>query len=585
MDSFEPASVLAGTGSPEFSRAVEVRTATSRAEIDAALAALHEHKKEWSTLALKERIAILGELRRGLDGVAERWVAASVEAKGIPPGSSRVGEEWGAVAVIQRLLRLIERSLREVERFGRPRFPGRVRSAANGQLIVPVFPLEAYDRIFYPGVSAELWLEPGITRARLYEEQAAIYRRLVEPKVALVLGAGNYSNLGPGDLLYKLFSELQVVALKMNPVNAYLGPLLEEAFGALVRRGFLRVLYGGAEEGAYLAEHPLVDELHLPGSDKTHDAIVFGAGEEGRRRKAERRPRLTKRFTSELGSVSPLIVVPGPWSEDDLAYQAEHIASTLTLNAGFNCLSTRLIVQHRAWAQRGALLEAIRRVLARIPTRRPYYPGARQIHQRFLGAHPEAEQLGPGGDALPWTLIPGVDPQRAEDICFRTEAFCGLFSETALDARSAASFLDAAVDFVNEGLWGTLTATLLVHPASLREPAVAAAVDRAVARLRYGTVGVNLWGAMGFLIGVPSWGAYPGHPSHDIQSGSGVVNNTLMLPQVQKSVLRGPFRQPLKPPTFALHKTLAELFQRAARFEASPSVRQLPGILWAALRG
>ena len=157
-----------------------------------------------------------------------------------------------------------------------------------------------------------------------------------EPKVALVLGAGNVASIGPMDAFYKLFCEDQVVALKMNPVNDYLGPFMVEALQELVDRGWFRVVYGGAAEGKYLCDHEIVSEIHITGSDKTHDAIVFGPGEEGARRKAERQPLNTKRITSELGNVSLVIVVPGPWSKGDLDFQGQNLASMLTNNAGFN---------------------------------------------------------------------------------------------------------------------------------------------------------------------------------------------------------------------------------------------------------
>ena len=46
----------------------------------------------------------------------------------------------------------------------------------------------------------------------------------------------------------KLFNQGKVCVLKMNPVNAYLGPILEEAFAEAIARGFLAIVYGGAEE-------------------------------------------------------------------------------------------------------------------------------------------------------------------------------------------------------------------------------------------------------------------------------------------------------------------------------------------------
>ena len=38
-----------------------------------------------------------------------------------------------------------------------------------------------------------------------------------------------------------------------------------------------------------------------------------------------------------------------------------------------------------------------------------------------------------------------------------------------------------------------------------------------------------------------SWGGYPGNPLSDISSGIGVVNNTLGVPQAEKSVIWSPF--------------------------------------------
>ncbi len=43
----------------------------------------------------------------------------------------------------------------------------------------------------------------------------------------------------------------------------------------------LRIVEGGAAAGRYLTGHPRVDEVHITGSDKTYDAVVFGTGAEG----------------------------------------------------------------------------------------------------------------------------------------------------------------------------------------------------------------------------------------------------------------------------------------------------------------
>ena len=75
-----------------------------------------------------------------------------------------------------------------------------------------------------------------------------------------------------------------------------------------------------------------------------------------------------------------------------------------------------------------------------------------------------------------------------------------------------------------------------------------------------------------------TWGAYPGHPLKDIQSGQGVVHNTFLFDKPQKSVVYGPFRIFPKPPWFVTHARTHRIGPRLARFEASPSVLKFPAI-------
>src|SRR5690606_7783916 len=119
--------------------------------------------------------------------------------------------------------------------------------------------------------------------------------------VALILGAGNVSSIPPMDVFTKMFIEGFVCVVKMNPVNEWAGPILERALAPLVERGFLRFVYGGGDVGTYLVEHPGVHDVHITGSDKTHDLIVWGPpGPERERRKKANDPILKKPISSEL---------------------------------------------------------------------------------------------------------------------------------------------------------------------------------------------------------------------------------------------------------------------------------------------
>jgi Aldehyde dehydrogenase family len=574
-------------GAPQFPSILGSMPPSTMKEMDAAIEELDTHKNEWVAFSIRDRIILIDRMIKDFAAIASLWVDASIKAKGIAEDSLCVGEEWAAGAwPVLKNLRQLRQSLVDIEMDGHPRIPGRVTTMSNGQVAAQVFPQTIYDRLFFERIRAEIWMEPGVTVEDLSQTQAIAYHDKDHPgKVALVLGAGNVSSIGPMDVFYKLFVEDQVVLFKANPVNAYLGPLMDEAFRVLIDHGFLRIVYGGATEGSYLCNHRGIEEIHITGSDKTFDAIVFGSGTEGAKRKAERSPLLTKRVSGELGNVSPVIVVPGPWKTDDLVYQAEHIDTMLTNNAGFNCNATRVIIQDASWPLRNQLLEEIRRILSHIPPRAAYYPGALERHQRFIQEHPESEHIGlPSGQELPWTLIAGVNPESVDDVCFTTEAFCSLFAETALEAKSVSEYIDKAVAFANRHIWGSLNATIIVHPESLKDAEVKESVERAIANLRYGTVGINIWAGAGFTFGTTTWGAFPGHELHNIQSGMGVVHNTLMFSRPQKSVLWAPFRSALTPPWFVTRGKIARtLFPKLVAFEAAPSPLKVPGSMAAAL--
>jgi aldehyde dehydrogenase family protein len=556
------------------------------AALDGAVREVAAHASSWATTPAAARADLLDQVLRDTMTAQDAWLQAACEAKGLSPGTAEAGEElFAGVGTLVRMTRLFRDSLRQIAKTGRPSFAGPVTEAADGRLRVRVFPETAFDRVVFPQTTAEVWMQPGVTRTELVEGQAAAY---ADPSghagVSLVLAAGNVASLGPRDVLSKLFVEGKVVVMKANPVNDYLVPHWNRALGALVREGVLRIVDGGAEAGKYLTAHEFVDEVHITGSDKTYDAVVFGTGEEGLRRKAADEPALAKPVTAELGNVSPVIIVPGRWTSAELLYQAEHVATMLVNNAGFNCLAARVVVTHADWPQRDAFLGALTQALTRITTRRAYYPGAADRCAAFIKAHPEAEQLGSGPrDALPWTFIRGVPPGHTGDICFNVESFCGECAETALTAPSVAAFVDAATAFCNDVVWGTLSATILVSPSSLKDPAVSDAVERAVADLRYGAIGVNVWHGLAFAIGTTTWGAYPGHPRTDIQSGSGVVGNAAMFSRPQKSVVRGPFRARPKPPWFATAAGSYDVMRKFVAFEADPSAAKIPGLLMSAM--
>jgi hypothetical protein len=556
-------------------------TATLAATLDPVVARVAAKRDEWVRVGIPDRVALLESAIRGVLSVADEWVRAACHAKGIDPHAPLAGEEWiSGPMTTTRNLRLLAEA---IAAGGAPR-PMAVRTRPDGQVVAKVFPHNLRERLMYSHMTVEVWIEPGKppTQGAIYRNKAA---GVFPPgRTCLVLGAGNVSSIGALDVVYKLFVEDEVAVLKMNPVNDYLAPFFERAFADLVERGFLAIVRGGADVGQYLCAHSSIDSIHLTGSDRTHDAIVWGATvEEQERRKAAGQPRVTKHVSSELGCVTPVLVVPGRWSDGDLRFQARNVAAMVAHNGSFNCTAAKALVLARGWNQREAFLERLHEVLVHLPPRRAYYPGAEDRYRGFRQHYPQARAIGQSGPhVVPWTIIPNV-PANAGEYALTREAFCGILAEVGLDVADPEAFLREAVTFVNEHVWGSLSCVVIADGATQRR--YRTPFEDALAALKYGGIGVNVWTGANFALGVASWGAYPGNTLDRVGSGIGVVHNTMLFDHPQKSIVRGPFRLWPTPVWFADHRNLADLGRRATFFEADPTWPGLPAVALAGMKG
>lgn len=560
-------------------------------EIDAALNELNANKDRWVSEPLSRKIELLREVIAGVERSAESQVHDALDAKGIAHDSRLAAEDWlsGPYANLRVMSELLV-SLESLETRGHTGVTQRdARELESGQVAVSVFPRSMLDRVLLLGFKAEVRLQPHV-KANEWSERTALTHREPpsEGKIALVLGAGNVASIGSLDLIHKLYFESQVCILKFNPVNEYLAPHYAEIMRPLIEEGFVRLVKGGAQEGEYLCQHPLVEEIHITGSCRTHDAIVYGVGEEGAARKERDEPVCEKRISSELGNVSPVIVVPGVWTQREIKFHAANIATQMYNNSGFNCNATRVIIMHRDWPQRRALTDAILATLSDLEARRAYYPGAAERHERFMSSHSGAEAVRTRNiddveGALPVGLLVEVDAAQTDHLAFQEEAFCAFAATTLLDADDTPSFIRAATAFANDVVWGTLNATIIVDPRAQKR--YSADIEHALDELRFGSVGLNHWPALSYGLGNTTWGAFPGHERQDIRSGIGVVHNTFMLEDVEKTVVRGPFVVKPTPPWFLTHKNKLPTARALLSATARPSVFNMLKLFANALRG
>jgi acyl-CoA reductase-like NAD-dependent aldehyde dehydrogenase len=567
-------------------------SAGERERLDSAIAELHTGSRTWTALALAQRVTLLRAVRTSVAQVAEDWANTAAASKGLDARHPLRGEEWlsGPYSVLGALDAYIE-TLSRLAAGANPLEGITIDRAPGGRARVHAFPLTGIDRFLLSGYTGEVWLEPGVT-PNAARAAAGLAQRTptVSGGVGLVLGAGNVTSIPVLDVLYELLAHNRTALLKVNPTQDALVPIYKRAFAPLIEPGLVRIVRGGPAVGGYLTAHPDLAHVHITGSAATFDAIVWGTGAAAKRRRREMRPQLKKPITAELGGVSPIIVVPGDWSDADLTYHAEHIATMRLQNSGHNCIAGQVVILSSDWAQGPAFRAALRRAYANAPERPIWYPGSPARMHRAADDYPDALVLG---DRVLVEVDRDDDPTALQN----TEYFAPVLGVVSV-AGTGQAFLDAAVTYANDQLQGTLGANLIIAPAT--ERALGAGFERAIANLRYGSIAINGWTAFGFITPTMTWGAFPGNTIDDVGSGIGVVHNALLLDSVERSVIRGPFRPlprslPLlngggrltilpKPPWFVSSRTGAAVSEGLTRFRAKGGVLGLVKTLTKALR-
>merc|ERR1712032_818660 len=150
-----------------------------------------------------------------------------------------------------------------------------------------------------------------------------------------------------------------------------------------------------------------------------------------------------------------------------------------------------------------------------------------------------------GGSVRP-IIIRLDEGDEGSHVC-KNEAFAPVLAELPISAATPREFLEKAQALANsENIQGSLSCSVIM-PESVSNSLGPNFLDKWLDKQEWGATGMNEWGGMAAILGLSSWGAYPKHTAEDIQSGQGFANNYLMYDNVQKSVLRSPFKTPAHP--------------------------------------
>jgi aldehyde dehydrogenase (NAD(P)+) len=159
----------------------------------------------------------------------------------------------------------------------------------------------------------------------------------------------------------------------------------------------------------------------------------------------------------------------------------------------------------------------------------------------------------------------------AEDKYSTSEVWNSTLYFKELEYSDNDSFADVSIKYVNNELWGNLGASVLIKGSNKKH--LKPVVDKYKNNLNYGTVAINEWSAIAFIIPTMPWGGYPGNKDNDIQSGQGYVHNAYFFESPLKGIVETKFRfsRFIDPPWFVNNKKAHRLFKNLTYYQANNS--------------
>ena len=532
----------------------------TKLDIDRFITTLRTNSKEFNSISNVQLASMLEETISNIKEVAFFWATICSDNKGTTKTPAE-GEEWlgGPFASVLATQYYIT-SLTNEDDLSEKKFNGEENS-------YKVFPNNFIERLTFPFIDAKVYFNKSMSFDDINRYRGFSKRYDFDPSITLVLGAGNFSSIPYLDVLYHLITRKSVILLKLNPVNEYLKPVFEKVFQTFIERGYIIVTTGNIDESKYMATHSGINHIHLTGSDKTYEDIVYGRELTLKEKKSKAISKVNnKAITSELGNVTPIIIHPGKWSTSDIKYQARKIVTAKLNNNGFNCIAAQVVVLPDGWGQTDTLIKFVKHYMNKAKDRKAYYPESIERLEKL--------EKDKGYERV--NALTCVTPHLTREIkSYSKYEIDEVWSTTIyfkkIEYSTIEEFANKAIDYCNDELWGNLGVSVIVkdHERKFNKHITNLYIDK----LNYGTVAINEWAAIGYIIPQLPWGGYPGNRDNDVQSGQSVVHNSMLFESPLKGVVNTKFRisRLIDPPWFVFNKKGRRLFKNLTYYQINNS--------------
>ena len=544
----------------------------TKLDIDRFITTLRTKSKEFNSISNVQLASMLEETISNIKEVSFFWATICSDNKGTTKTPAE-GEEWlgGPFASVLATQYYIK-SLTNDDDLAKKKYNSEENS-------YKVFPNNFTERITFPFIDAKVFFNKSMSFDDINKYRGFSKRYDIDPSITLVLGAGNFSSIPYLDVLYHLITRKSVILLKLNPVNEYLKPVFEKVFQNFIERGYIIVTTGNIDESKYMATHPGINHIHLTGSDKTFEDIVYGRELTEKERRTKSLSKINnKPITSELGNVTPIIIHPGKWSTSDIKYQARKIVTAKLNNNGFNCIAAQVVVLPDGWGQTDTLIKFVKHYMSKAKERKAYYPESIERLEKL--------EKDKGYERV--NALSCVTPHLTREIkAYSKFEIDEVWSSTIyfkkIEYTSMEDFANKAIDYCNDELWGNLGVSVIIkdHDRKFNKHITNLYIDK----LNYGTVAINEWAAIGYIIPQLPWGGFPGNKDNDIQSGQSVVHNSMLFESPLKGIVETKFRisRLIDPPWFITNRKSRRLFMNLTYFQINNTKINLIKLIFSAL--
>ena len=544
----------------------------TKLDIDRFISTLRTKSKEFNSISNVQLASMLEETISNIKEVSYFWATICSDNKGTTKTPAE-GEEWlgGPFASVLATQYYIKSLINDDDLD-----EGNFNNSENSY---KVFPNNFIERITFPFINAKVYFNKSMSFEDINKFRGFSKRYDIEPSITLVLGAGNFSSIPYLDVLYHLITRRSVILLKLNPVNEYLKPVFEKVFQNFIERGYIIVTNGNINESKYMATHPGINHIHLTGSDKTYEDIVYGRELTGNERSIKTISKINhKPITSELGNVTPIIIHPGKWSTSDIKYQARKIVTGKLNNNGFNCIAAQVVVLPDGWGHTETLIKYVKYYMNKAKDRKAYYPDSIERLTKL-----EKDKSYERVNSLSCTTPHLTREIKAYNKYELDEVWSSTIYFRKIAYSNAEDYVKKSIDYCNNELWGNLGVSVIIknHNNKFNKHITNSYIEN----LKYGTIAINEWAAIGYIIPQLPWGGFPGNKDNDIQSGQSVVHNSMLFESPLKGIVETKFRisRLIDPPWFITNRKSRRLFMNLTYFQINNTKINLIKLIFSAL--